>query len=236
MKEQNDVDLTMISPSVLRAERNFNGHGQEHGSVEATILNLSPEPVELVYLEILPWFMKPYLHTLQTTVTSTNPSSQPPSPDLKVVLQTYYRPSVDRHRSTQLELVLSIPAASTAKLTYDFDKSILRYTEYPPDANRGFDAAPAIIRVLAPEHLAQQTAYIRTTSLLLYLPTPDFSMPYNVIILTSTVIALGFGSLFNLLVRRFVSSDEVPKSDLKARLRARVAALKARFGRKGKTE
>jgi GPI-anchor transamidase subunit T len=29
-------------------------------------------------------------------------------------------------------------------------------------------------------------------------------MPYNVIILTSTVIALAFGSVFNILVRRFV--------------------------------
>jgi hypothetical protein len=29
-------------------------------------------------------------------------------------------------------------------------------------------------------------------------------MPYNVIILSSTVIALAFGSIFNLLVRRFI--------------------------------
>ena len=45
--------------------------------------------------------------------------------------------------------------------------------------------------------------------MLLPLPTPDFSMPYNVIILTSTVMALGFGSIFNLLVRRIVAADEV---------------------------
>jgi phosphatidylinositol glycan class T len=34
-------------------------------------------------------------------------------------------------------------------------------------------------------------------------------MPYNVIILTSTVMALAFGSIYNLLVRRFVGIDEV---------------------------
>jgi phosphatidylinositol glycan class T len=33
-------------------------------------------------------------------------------------------------------------------------------------------------------------------------------MPYNVIILSSTVIALAFGSVFNLLVRRFVALEE----------------------------
>ena len=32
-------------------------------------------------------------------------------------------------------------------------------------------------------------------------------MPYNVIILSSTVIALAFGSVFNLLVRRFVALE-----------------------------
>ena len=33
------------------------------------------------------------------------------------------------------------------------------------------------------------------------LPTPDFSMPYNVICFVCTVIAIGFGSLFNLTTR-----------------------------------
>lgn len=41
-----------------------------------------------------------------------------------------------------------------------------------------------------------------STRLLIDLPTPDFSMPYNVIIMSSTLIALFFGSVVNLLVRR----------------------------------
>lgn len=36
------------------------------------------------------------------------------------------------------------------------------------------------------------------------LATPDFSMPYNVIIMSCTLIALIFGSFFNLLTRKFV--------------------------------
>lgn len=44
---------------------------------------------------------------------------------------------------------------------------------------------------------------IYTDTLLVSLPTPDFSMPYNVITLTCTVVALFFGSLFNLLIRNF---------------------------------
>jgi phosphatidylinositol glycan class T len=120
---------------------------------------------------------------------------------------------------------------STVELNYDFEKAILRYTEYPPDANRGFDVAPAVIRVLSHNTAATdalEDEYLRTTSLLLPLPTPDFSMPYNVIILTSTVIALGFGSIFNMLVRKFVLLEEVPASPLKAKivlLKAKIAGL-----------
>ncbi|KAL6709893.1 Subunit of the glycosylphosphatidylinositol transamidase complex-like protein [Coniothyrium glycines] len=208
------------------AARQINGHGQERGSTQAIITNPSPtDTVEIIYLESLPWFMKPYLHTLRAILS--NSTSSP-------LLETYYRPSLDRQRGTQLELRLRIPPSSTLTLTYDFEKAILRYTEYPPDANRGFDAAPAVIRVLSPLHANDKKGvYVRTTSLLLPLPTPDFSMPYNVIILTSTVMALGFGNVFNLLVRRFVGVDEVPSrgaGEMKGLLLGKLQRLKRLVG------
>jgi phosphatidylinositol glycan class T len=130
-----------------------------------------------------------------------------------------------------LELGLTIPPASSLSLTYDFEKAILRYTEYPPDANRGFDVPAAVIRILPLSSSGESAGarrrgvYVRTTTLLLPLPTPDFSMPYNVIILTSTVMALGFGSIYNILVRRFVAPDEVPP----ARMRVVLGALALRL-------
>ncbi|KCV71419.1 hypothetical protein H696_02366 [Fonticula alba] len=57
-----------------------------------------------------------------------------------------------------------------------------------------------------------------TRPLLVYLPLPDFSMPFNVIAGTSTVIALFFGYMFNHLVRAVVVKP------------ARSAGLKARLG------
>jgi phosphatidylinositol glycan class T len=89
---------------------------------------------------------------------------------------------------------------------------------------------PAVVTVLDPQthhHLYE----VRTTSLLVTLPTPDFSMPYNVIILTSTVMALVFGLVFNLLIRRVVTEEEADAAggELKAaRLAQRVAALARR--------
>jgi len=45
---------------------------------------------------------------------------------------------------------------------------------------------------------------LRTYSnqLLVMMPMQDFSMPFNVITLTSTILALYFGSIVNILARR----------------------------------
>ena len=211
-----DELVPSTSPS-LYAERSFMGYGQERGGVQAILVNPSPDtPVEFVYFESLPWFMRIYLHTLRTHIeydpatgvseqlTNTNGDSK------DIVQEIYYRPALDRVRGTQLELRVRIPPASRVVLSYDFEQTILRYTEYPPDANRGFDVAAAVITILDPPSstTSSKTSNLRTTGLLLSLPTPDFSMPYNVIIFTSTAIALAFGGLYNILVRRFVAADE----------------------------
>lgn len=199
----------------LYAERSFIGYGQERGGLQVILTNPSPsESVNFVYMESLPWFMKVYLHTLKAKINGL---------DEDVIQEMYYRPALDRKRGTQLEIRMSVPKNSTVVLTYDFEKAILRYTEYPPDANRGFDIAPAVITI--------GDVSIRTTSLLLPLPTPDFSMPYNVIILTSTVMALSFGFIFNLLVRRFVGADEADQWDLRSKRLKVVAAVKRILGR-----
>ena len=218
LPQQTPQTLVALPPPPLYASRSFTGHGQERGGVRTLLTNpSSTQPVEFIYLESLPWFMKPYLHTLKAHI----PGLLPQPSQKSLIKEIYYRPALDRCRGTQLELRISIPPSATLTLSYDFDKALLRYTEYPPDANRGFDVAPAIIRLLSRLGISNAPMYLRTTSLLLPLPTPDFSMPYNVIILTSTVMALAFGFVFNLLVRRFVGADEVEGYDFR-RIRQRV--------------
>ncbi|KAK4990020.1 Subunit of the glycosylphosphatidylinositol transamidase complex-like protein [Elasticomyces elasticus] len=207
----------------LYADRTFTGYGQEHGGVHTVLQNPSPDvSITLVYLESLPWFMKPYVHTLHATITPVDPASA----SQYGIRDMYYRPALDRARSTQLELLLAIPPSSVLTLTYEFEKAILRYTEYPPDANRGFDIPPAIIRLFpANNETTSPSSYMRTTSLLLPLPTPDF------------IIALGFGSVFNLMVRRFVGADEhvgVGGGVLRDRISWIVQAIRARTMDRGK--
>ncbi|KAI9370060.1 GPI transamidase component PIG-T [Aspergillus egyptiacus] len=227
-----------LEEPVLHAERTIVGHGQERGGMRIIFNNPSPEKtVDFIYFESLPWFLRPYIHTLSSTITGQD-GIRRQIPTSEIIRETFYRPAIDRERGTQLELALSVPPASTLTLTYDFEKAILRYTEYPPDANRGFNVAPAVIKVAT--SLSGSPVYLRTTSLLLPLPTPDFSMPYNVIILTSTVIALAFGSIFNLLVRRFVTADQAAAlraQTFKGRLGGKIVALRDRLrGKNSKME
>ncbi|CZT07674.1 related to GPI-anchor transamidase complex subunit Gpi16 [Rhynchosporium agropyri] len=246
LPQQEISEKSPLEQPLLYAERSFIGYGQERGGVQAILTNPSlTASVDFVYMESLPWFMKLYLHTLKASIKNTGQNTnERKKQDKELVKEMYYRPSLDRKRGTQLEVRILIPANSTVILTYDFEKAILRYTEYPPDANRGFDIAPAVITINSPPSDSNSIPdsnrnEIRTTTLLLPLPTPDFSMPYNVIILTSTVMALSFGFVYNLLVRRFVGLDEAEKWDIRAvrlAVLAGVNRLIARFRKKEKVE
>lgn len=184
-------EFPMISPQVpVHITRSFGGYGQEHGNLQVEITNHLPHVINATYLDILPWFLKLYLHTMTMRVDSI-----PTKP-----LEIYYQLAVDRARPSVIEMLLSLPPQSTTTFSIDFDKVFLRYTEHPPDANRGFDVGSAVLTI-------GNGKRIYTSPLLVSLPTPDFSMPYNVIILTCTVIALFFGSSFNRLTRRFAVVD-----------------------------
>ena len=77
---------------------------------------------------------------------------------------------------------------------------------------------------------------IHTEALLISLPTPDFSMPYNVICLACTVVAIAFGSFHNLATRRFEASNPKKDSGIVARVMAVCAKLKGKFVRSKKDE
>lgn len=224
-----------VTPSVYM-ERSFTGYGQDRGGIRTEFSNPLDKEAHFIYLEVLPWYMRPYLHTLKIQDTTLQ-NKKLNSENSDAIKNIIYSPAIDRLRPTQLEIEMSIKPNSTVILSYDFDKTLLFIEEYPPDANHGFEIPPAVLTLIGDDNTASPYT-IRSTSLLLTLPTPDFSMPYNVIILTCTVMALGFGSIFNLLTKRVVTEDE---SDMVARnspirkkiaaVKARIAAIKARFAR-----
>jgi phosphatidylinositol glycan class T len=66
---------------------------------------------------------------------------------------------------------------------------------------------------------------IHTEHLLVTLPTPDFSMPYNVICLACTVVAIAFGSIHNLTTRRFIVQDPKNQKGIVAKIKRLFSKL-----------
>lgn len=214
-----------IEAPPLSISRSLTGYSQDQGGLRVTFHNPSNETTSFVYTESLPWFMRLYLYTLKAQFQNSTGVYEDYGSDF--IKDTYYKTAIDRKRPSQFELSIEIPPLLTLTLNYQFQKSLLLYHEYPPDANHGFAIEPAVIYVLNEE--GKPKFELRTTSLLLTLPTPDFSMPYNVIILTCTVMSLAFGSMYNLLTKKVVTEAELEELTKKGKVAIIIAKIKSKI-------
>ncbi|KAJ8683044.1 hypothetical protein QAD02_018836 [Eretmocerus hayati] len=229
-------------PPVLYANRYMIGYGQDKGSLVTKIYNNYWQSLDIVLLENVPWYLPLYLHSMKVTLNGK---------EIKPLAQRYI-PGKERKQPYYLELILRLPPRSVTKFSVDVDYMFLKWQEYPPDANHGFYMGPAIITALLPvarnyTALPQDGSTItstfnttregylvqlRTEPLLISLPTPDFSMPYNVICLACTAVALAFGPLHNISTKRLVLK-RIEKQGYLPMIVARVRKL---IGLKDKTD
>ncbi|XP_046675490.1 LOW QUALITY PROTEIN: GPI transamidase component PIG-T-like [Homalodisca vitripennis] len=200
-----------IAPAIF-ANRYIVGYGQEFGGIVTKVHNRHWQPITIIFLENIPWFVPVYFHTLK--IVSQGRTITP--------LVKRYVPGRERQRPYYLEIMVELPARSVTDISVQFDYVFLKWQEYPPDANHGFYIGSAVITAWLPvarnlTGLPQDGSLIsscinasrdgymvrlRTESLIITLPTPDFSMPYNVICLACTVVALAFGPLHNITTKK----------------------------------
>ncbi|KAG2128702.1 Gpi16 subunit GPI transamidase component [Suillus clintonianus] len=194
----------LLSLTPLSVKRTIHGTTQTRGVLSVSVTNNSPQEVSAGYLEMMPALLTLWMHTLKVEINSQIRSDllsglkyHPPSPQ-----------SSGRLSPSMLQAVLTIPPKSTLKISMEVNKAFLKYTEHPPDAMRGWDLPGAVFFPLPQSTNDASSGHgwerIYTPPLLVDLPTPDFSMPYNVIILSCTLMTLIFGSVFNLLTRKWV--------------------------------
>ncbi|KAJ7086216.1 GPI transamidase component PIG-T [Mycena epipterygia] len=189
--------------SPLSVRRTLQGSTQDYGTLSVSITNTGPDAMQAVYLETMPWIVQFYLHTMALRVDGILRDD--------LIHNTSYIPPIPHARATTFQTILTLPAENTVQLSIEISKAFLRYTEHPPDAQRGWDLPGAVLVPLGGGELSleegrtpTQGPRIYTPALLVDLATPDFSMPYNVIILSCSLVAFIFRSVFNLLTRRFV--------------------------------
>jgi phosphatidylinositol glycan class T len=74
--------------------------------------------------------------------------------------------------------------------------------------------------------VTKNTKQVVSNTVLLTLPTPDFTMPFNVIMLTSMVLTVFYGQFFNFIFRRFYVIDPAVPHTLGGKARQAVGKLK----------
>ncbi|KAJ7493034.1 GPI transamidase component PIG-T [Mycena galericulata] len=180
-------------PLIVR--RTLQGSSQDVGTLSVFFTNDGATDIQTAYLETMPWIVQFYLHTLTLRVEGVNRAD--------LLQNISYIPAILHSRPMIFQAVLTVPARNTVHLTIEITKAFLRYTEHPPDAQRGWDLPPAVVVPLSGSG-AHHGRRIYTPTLLVDLATPDFSMPYNVIIISCSLVGLIFGTVFNLLARKFL--------------------------------
>jgi len=154
----------------------------------------------VTYSDFVPWFLKLKYHTLRVIVGSVDITEtlwENRDSDL------YVRTAKHRGRPAVSEIQLNIPPLTTARVSIEYDLAFLAFPEFPPDPNRGFDVPSALLTVSTDDGDEQQHQHVfYTGSTIVMVPLPDFSMPFNVLTLTSSIIAFFFGHVFNLFTRK----------------------------------
>lgn len=75
--------------------------------------------------------------------------------------------------------------------------------------------------------VTKKSKQIVSNTVLLTLPTPDFTMPFNVIMLTSMMLTVFYGQFFNFIFRRFYIIDPNVPHTLGGKVKQAVGKLKA---------
>ncbi|XP_072381899.1 GPI transamidase component PIG-T-like [Diabrotica undecimpunctata] len=140
-------------------------------------------------------------------------------------LHLRYIPARQRERPNYLEVLIRIPASAATSIVVNFDYVFLKWQEYTGITQHG--------TLISDSLNASRSGYlvrVRTENIVITLPTPNFSMPYNGISLACTVVALAFGPLHNIITRKLVF-----KSKKGASLVERVKGFVGKF-KKEKSE
>ncbi len=150
----------------------------------------------LLHSQVYPWMLIVYTHTLSI-------EAQPPT--AHTVWHTLgYLPALGR-RPTVYRMAASLPPNSTTTLSFAYEAPLLRLHEYGPEPHRGVEIPSSVMYVCnsANKHThhdqpvgrghcgdGRHAARVYTDPILVPVPLPDFSMPYNTVMIASAVMAM----------------------------------------------
>ena len=145
------------------------------------IRNTGTQKIALHFQENLPHFLRPYFHTLSVEVNGAALYGKSPFTPRSI--------SYNSKSDCYVDLgLIELNPDDEVKITLQIEKLLLPFEEYTHDSSRGFDI-PSMIFEYADQDGWHET-YV--PSIVLMLPQPDFSMPFNVHALYCVVIGVMF--------------------------------------------
>ncbi|RWS19910.1 GPI transamidase component PIG-T-like protein, partial [Leptotrombidium deliense] len=94
-----------VTPPV-HASRYITGYGVSEGGISCHIYNKLSQNVSIIYMDVIPWYLRIYIHTLKITVSrdlQTTGRSKKVEPDA-----FYYKPALDRTQPHHIEIGLTL--------------------------------------------------------------------------------------------------------------------------------
>ena len=190
---------TTASRAPLHAERRLLGAGDVDGALVLTLRNAHVAPTEVRVFDALHWPLVPHWHTLRLRVNGT---AAPPDAHLTELVLA---PSASRGEPSALGWAATIPPDSEIDISIGYEKSLLHVDEAPADGSRGVEAGAAAIRYREAASVERAEpgpwAELWTDAALMPIGAADPAMPYNVVAISSTLVALFVSSILNLLTR-----------------------------------
>ncbi|CAE7503138.1 Pigt [Symbiodinium natans] len=176
------------------------------------------------FLDQLPFFIRPLWHTIRAVWRSENSDEvlELAGADAFRRLALTFTASDGMRSPTDLSLTVDLASGSSVSIFLDVLKNFITFREFSYACEKGFDVGGAVwldadldvvgtgavgadfITPLGPALSQDRQARDGnwrlhfTEGMLVMVPMPDFSMPFNVIALSSTAVTFFFGSIFRI--------------------------------------
>jgi len=126
--------------------KSLSSYGVHLGGIISRITNNLNEPVKVAYFDVIPWFLRIYMHSMKITCHEEGKKSD----HVLLPQKLSYKPGKDRSSPHHIEIILTLPPKSTTQITLSFERSFLMWTEFLPDANHGVTIPSAIVTAYLP--------------------------------------------------------------------------------------
>ena len=145
-----------------------------------TIQNQENYNVKIKVQEFIPYFLKPYFHTLKIVYGDDINKAQ-----TFVPLEVIFNEKSDCYLNFG-EFTLS--AKQELRIVMNLEKTLLPFEQYPHDSSRGFDLPQMIFYYKEDTNGTWKITYV--PSIVLMLPQPDFSMPFNAHAISAVLVGI----------------------------------------------